>query len=68
MMTITVHPAQARLLAEAEQAKQAATARAHDMLNILCAGLVPDGATLTGIDATTGVLTFHVAPEVPHAE
>lgn len=60
MMQLTVTPAQAQILASAEQAKAQAIAHAQTVANAMCAGLVPDGAQLADINTDTGVLTFHV--------
>lgn len=57
-MQITVTLAQAQLVAQAEQAKAQAVRDAGLVVSAVSAGLVPDGAQLSHVDTSTGVLTF----------
>lgn len=58
MTTVTVTPAQARLLAQRIETARAARAEADATLALLTLGHGLDDAVLTDVNTVTGVLTF----------
>ena len=55
---VTVSQEQAALLVRAIQQRDTAQQALTVTLAAMTAGLVPDGAVLSGLDVATGVLTF----------